>query len=73
MAGTPLKVTLTGNPSSDVMACASVINAIIAYLDTHTHSGVTTGAGNSGAVTTATTATPIYDAATNSAITYLNG
>lgn len=86
MAGTPVYVKVTGNPSSDVLALSAAVNALIASFDAHTHKTPTTNpgitstpisntpdSGSTGGTAALTTATPIYDVNTGAAITYISG
>lgn len=65
MAGTPVKVRLTGNYYGDVVAMARALNQLITDFDAHTHGGITVGAAASGVPSALTTATPIRDGAGN--------
>ena len=86
MAGNPVYVKVTGNPSSDVLALSAAVNALIASFDAHTHKTPTSNpditntpisntpdSGSSGGTAALTTATPIYDVTTGAAVTYISG
>lgn len=86
MAGTPKYVKVTGNPSSDVLALAAAVNALITSFDTHTHKTPTSnpgatstptsdagGSGSTGGTAALTAACPIYDVNTGAAVVYTDG
>jgi hypothetical protein len=65
MAGTLQKVKRTGRRDSDLLACVIAVNQLISDFDAHTHSGVTVGAGTSGAPSAVTSAGKIADLSGN--------
>lgn len=86
MAGTPVYVKVTGNPSSDLLALAAAFNTLQDFVYSHTHKtptsnpGITSvgitntpDSGSTGGTAPTTYATPVYDVNTGAAITYTSG
>jgi hypothetical protein len=73
MAGANRLVRVTGAADSDVRALADALNQLITDYDAHTHSGVTAGAGVTGAPSAATTSRPVASAIDGNKIVYIEG